>query len=93
MAINGDVTVMASMTSAVQEAKAHFGKSPWGLVNCAGIMHYQYVADVDVEVLCSFIYFFKKKSQFCFPLLNCAAVMHYQYVADVDVEAHRICSL
>jgi len=56
-------------------------------------MHYQYVADVDVEVLCLFTYFFKKKSQFCFPLLNCAVVMHYQYVADVDVEARRICSL
>ena len=55
LAINGDVTVMSSMTSAVQEAKAHFGKSPWGLVNCAGVMHYQYVADVDVEArrMCS----------------------------------------
>jgi len=37
------------MTAAVEEAKGHFGKSPWGLVNCAGLMHYQYVADLDVE--------------------------------------------
>jgi len=56
LGISGDVTVMASMASAVQEAKAHFGKSPWGLVNCAGVMHYQYVADVDVEVLCIFFF-------------------------------------
>jgi len=49
LAVSGDVTIMASMTSAVAESKAHFGKDAWGLVNCAGLMHYQYVADLDVE--------------------------------------------
>ena len=27
----GDVTIMASMTAAVAESKAHFGKDAWGL--------------------------------------------------------------
>eukprot|EP00277_Geminigera_cryophila_P013764 CAMPEP_0179459014 /NCGR_PEP_ID=MMETSP0799-20121207/42424_1 /TAXON_ID=46947 /ORGANISM="Geminigera cryophila, Strain CCMP2564" /LENGTH=252 /DNA_ID=CAMNT_0021260561 /DNA_START=14 /DNA_END=772 /DNA_ORIENTATION=+ len=49
VAVSGDVTVMQSMTDAAAETKSQFGKSAWGLVNCAGLMHYQYVSDLDVE--------------------------------------------
>jgi hypothetical protein len=37
------------MSAAVAESRAHFGKEAWGLVNCAGVMHYQYISDLDVE--------------------------------------------
>ncbi len=40
---------MASMSAVVAESRAHFGKEAWGLVNCAGVMHYQYISDLDVE--------------------------------------------
>ena len=38
---------MASMSAVVAESRAHFGKEAWGLVNCAGVMHYQYISDLD----------------------------------------------
>ena len=51
---------MASMSAAVAESRAHFGKEAWGLVNCAGVMHYQYISDLDVEswAQASVIFFF-----------------------------------
>ena len=47
----GDVTIMASMTSAVAESKAHFGKDAWGLGVPANLSARVYVH----EYMCIFV--------------------------------------
>ncbi|EKX43268.1 hypothetical protein GUITHDRAFT_110683 [Guillardia theta CCMP2712] len=49
LAVCADVTSVESMRMAVAQACEYFKGSVWGLVNCAGVMHYQKVSDLDVE--------------------------------------------
>eukprot|EP00286_Rhodomonas_abbreviata_P010076 CAMPEP_0181323322 /NCGR_PEP_ID=MMETSP1101-20121128/19719_1 /TAXON_ID=46948 /ORGANISM="Rhodomonas abbreviata, Strain Caron Lab Isolate" /LENGTH=250 /DNA_ID=CAMNT_0023431333 /DNA_START=39 /DNA_END=791 /DNA_ORIENTATION=+ len=49
LAISADVTKVETVKAAVAQAEAHFGTKVWGLVNCAGVMHYQTVSALDLE--------------------------------------------
>ena len=49
----GDVTIMASMTSAVAESKAHFGKDAWGLGVPANLSARVYVHEYMYIFVCA----------------------------------------
>jgi thioester reductase-like protein len=44
-----DVTDKKCSAAGVARAEEHFGVPVWGLVNCAGVMHYQRVLDCDCD--------------------------------------------
>mmetsp|Transcript_15233 Transcript_15233/g.31405 ORF Transcript_15233/g.31405 Transcript_15233/m.31405 type:complete len:249 (+) Transcript_15233:24-770(+) len=44
-----DVTNKDSLKQAVEQAEKSFGAPVWGLVCCAGVMHYQRVTSLDIE--------------------------------------------
>ena len=44
-----DVTDKSAVASSIATAEAHFRAPVWGLVNCAGVKHYQRLSDCDTE--------------------------------------------
>lgn len=44
-----DVTDKQDTEKGVARAEQHFGSPIWGLINCAGVMHYQRVLDCDTD--------------------------------------------
>jgi NADP-dependent 3-hydroxy acid dehydrogenase YdfG len=64
-----DVTDGNDCISGVSRAEKHFGSPVWGLINCAGVMHYQRVLDIDTV---------SWENQFnvnCKGVLNCCAAV------------------
>ena len=64
-----DVTDGKECIAGVAQAEDYFGAPVWGLINCAGVMHYQRVLDIDTV---------SWENQFnvnCKGVLNCCAAV------------------